>query len=151
MSLYVVDGYNVIRRVERLRKIERGGLEPGREALLMAVESFLARGGHEAIVVFDGSGQLNLSTGPLPRQESFAGVEVIYSRRRESADEVIVQLLQEIAQGKRWNAEGEAPEVIVVTDDLGIRDDSLLLGTNTLGSELFGVMLKMPGEEARHR
>ena len=52
---YVVDGYNVIRRVRRLRAIEQQhGLEQGREALLMALlESGVSSNGR-IVVVFDG-------------------------------------------------------------------------------------------------
>ena len=101
---YLVDAYNVIRRVDRLRHVEsRKGLEVGRDALVSEVLASGVLRRFKVVLVFDGSGE----GGPGP-----AGLHpklsIHYSRPPENADAAICRLL----------SGAERPErVTVVTAD----------------------------------
>lgn len=87
--MYVVDGYNAIRRVPRLAQAERGaGLEAGREALVAAIlASGVLRNGN-AIVVFDGASEASPSApSPHPR------LAIRFAAAPRTADDVIVELV----------------------------------------------------------
>ena len=91
MSLHlVIDGYNLIRQSSWLSLLDARDLEEGREALLQALAKYRRRRPqHKITVVFDGwqGGALRES------RDLCQGVNVIYSRRGERADEVIKRLL----------------------------------------------------------
>jgi predicted RNA-binding protein with PIN domain len=99
----IIDGYNLIRQSDSLRRFERLGLEKGREALIKRLAAYRKLKGHRITVVFDG-----WIGGPLreERQQS-EGVRIIYSRRGEKADEVI----------KKIARKGSGEELVVVTSD----------------------------------
>lgn len=83
----IIDGYNVLGLSGRLP----ARLEPAREELLRVVASYRYRTGHHVTVVFDGWQQGQ----PMEQREHRAGVEVIYSKRGEKADQVIQRLVRE--------------------------------------------------------
>lgn len=65
-----------------------GGLEAAREALLQRLAAYRHRKGHAITLVFDG-----WQGGLVAEHHEFqSGVEVIYSRRGERADQVIQRL-----------------------------------------------------------
>lgn len=85
----IIDGYNLL-------ALTRGsGASPysemARESLLRQLAGYRHRTGHALTVVFDGwqRGQL------LEGHDHRAGVQVIYSKRGEKADQVIERLAQE--------------------------------------------------------
>ena len=84
----IIDGYNLLARIGG-----SGGLqsERAREALLRDLAAYRQRKGHAVTVVFDGwqHGQ------PTEEREHRAGVQVIYSKRGERADQVIQRLARE--------------------------------------------------------
>jgi len=85
----IIDGYNL------LALTAGSGASPysemARESLLRLLAGYRHRKGHALTVVFDGwqRGQ------PLEGHEHRAGVQVIYSKRGEKADQVIERLAQE--------------------------------------------------------
>lgn len=98
----LIDGYNLIRQSEELRRFERMGLEAGRKHLIDRLSQFRKARGHSITVVFDG-----WDSGPLTEERSREGaITVIYSRRGEKADEVI----------KRMAAQGGKTLTIVTSD-----------------------------------
>ena len=81
---WLIDGYNVIRGSAELSARERESLLAGREALIrLLARAARARGDHFT-VVFDGAGG-----GGSAGQ---AGVRVIFSSARESADHVLARM-----------------------------------------------------------
>lgn len=98
----LIDGYNLIRQSEELRRFERTGLEAGRKHLIERLAKFKKSRGHSITVVFDG-----WESGPLSEERSREGsIAVIYSRRGEKADDVI----------KRMAAQGGKSLTIVTSD-----------------------------------
>ena len=85
----IIDGYNL------LALMGWSGASPdsemARESLLRLLAAYRHRKGHALTVVFDGwqRGQ------PIEGREHRSGVQVIYSRRGEKADQVIERLAQE--------------------------------------------------------
>ena len=83
----IIDGYNVLAGAGRFP----GDLESARDALLQELAAYRHRKSHAITVVFDGWQQGQ----PSERREHRAGVQVIYSRRGERADQVIQRLARE--------------------------------------------------------
>ena len=65
--------------------------EAARESLLRLLSAYRHRKGHALTVVFDGWQQGQ----PIEGREHRSGVQVIYSKRGEKADQVIERLAQE--------------------------------------------------------
>ncbi len=117
-DLLVVDGYNVMGASPRYQHLIDERTDPGhldtdpfvraREALVNDVAAF-AQGTYDAVVVFDGGGNLN------PEHPSYtqARVKVMFSATGESADTVIERLVTEARNNGR--------NVALVTEDNTIR------------------------------
>ena len=112
-----MDGYNVIRRIERFIQAEEKSLEDGRFALLIALEEYGAKTGFEITVVFD-AGSRPPDDADLGGRERFAGIDVVFSERGRSADFEIERLIERYSKERL-----EDPcDLILVTDDIGLRD-----------------------------
>ena len=83
----IIDGYNVLGRTST----GLNQLESAREVLLRDLATYRQRKSHAITVVFDGWQQGQLSEG----REHRAGIQVIYSKRGEKADQVIQRLARE--------------------------------------------------------
>lgn len=118
LDLLVVDGYNVMGATERYQGLVDEGHDAAhldtdpfvraREALVSDVAAF-AQGSYEAVVVFDGAGNLS----PERPAYKVAGVRVVFSRTGESADTVIEQLVTEARTSGR--------NVTLITEDNTVR------------------------------
>ncbi|MDD5168839.1 MAG: NYN domain-containing protein [Syntrophales bacterium] len=101
----IIDGYNLIRQSDSLRRFERSSLEEGRNALIRFIMPYRHRTQHRITVVFDG-----WKTGsPMEERDRDGSIDIIYSRRGRLADDVIKEL-----------AEKSGEEIIVVTSDRNI-------------------------------
>jgi predicted RNA-binding protein with PIN domain len=109
MSVHlIIDGYNLIRQSPWLSLLDARDLEAGREALLQVLSDYRRRRPqHKITVVFDGwqGGALRES------RDLCQGVGVIYSRRRERADEVIKRFLTR-----------EGRKMVMVSSDRELQD-----------------------------
>jgi len=83
----IIDGYNLLGG----SGIRSGHSESSRERLLHDLAAYRHRKRHSITVVFDGWQQGQ----PTEQREHRAGVQVIYSRRGERADQVIQRLARE--------------------------------------------------------
>jgi len=135
----IVDGYNLIRQSDTLRGYERQSLEAGRKALIRNLAQYKRLRGHRITVVFDGW----LGGSPREERDLAGGVEIIYSRLGEKADEVIKRLVA---------AAGE--EILVVTSDREIAAFAARRGKSSVDSPEFAALLdrlaaERPPEGAR--
>jgi predicted RNA-binding protein with PIN domain len=130
----IIDGYNLIRQSDSLRRFERLGLEKGREELIKRLASYRKLKGHRITVVFDG-----WIGGPL-REERLKeeGIHIIYSKRGEKADEVI----------KRIAKKGSGEELVVVTSDREIAGAVDRSGGVAIPSPEFETRMIVEGEAA---
>ena len=81
----IIDGYNLIRQSDFLRRFEKQSLEAGRQALLQQASLYRKKKGHRITVVFDGWE----NGSPFEERDRQGGITIVYSRRGEKADEVI--------------------------------------------------------------
>jgi predicted RNA-binding protein with PIN domain len=82
---WLVDGYNVIRQAPELADRERESLEAGRRALCRLLSTAARASGDRFTVVFDGNREGGAGGGG-------AGVHVVFSSARETADRVLARM-----------------------------------------------------------
>ena len=119
----IIDGYNLIRQSDSLRRVERLSLEAGRDELIRRVAAYRRSRGHRATVVFDG-----WMTGPAHEERHrWDGVNIVYSGRGETADEVI----RRMARAERGS------EFIVVSSDREVAAGAMKAGGVAISSPEF--------------
>ena len=123
----IVDGYNLIRQSDVLRLHERQGLEAGRKALVHLLAGYRRSRGHRITVVFDGW----LGGPPQEERDRETGIDIIYSRRGEKADEVIKRLARQ-----------HADETVVVTSDRPVMDAAVRAGVTAIASREFETRIR---------
>jgi predicted RNA-binding protein with PIN domain len=122
----IIDGYNLIRQSDALRRYERLSLEAGRNALIRSVSHYKQRRGHKVTIVFDG-----WQGGPVEEErDKLSGIDIIYSRKGEKADEVIKRMVQERSE-----------EIVVVTSDRDIADFVSRRGGTAISSQDFDELM----------
>lgn len=130
MRHIIVDGYNVIRADEHLQAVERGSLERARHVLVQNLGASPRLIRDRVIVVFDGRGGLRTTV----HSQHMGRVTMLYSAMGQTADEVIVEEAQRLAP---------LGEVIVVTNDIELRENCRAAGCTVTGSE--NLLAQMPG------
>ncbi|MEV0718646.1 NYN domain-containing protein, partial [Asanoa sp. NPDC050611] len=111
----VVDGYNVTKR-----GYGDMSLEQQRKRLITGLGGIAAQTGDEVTVVFDGAERVH-GLPPAPR-----GVRVLFSRKGETADELIRRLVR---------AEPAGRPVVVVSSDREVADGVRRHGAYPLGAD----------------
>jgi len=111
----VVDGYNVTKR-----GFGEVSLEQQRSRLVSGLGGLAAQTGAEVTVVFDGAERVH-GLPPAPR-----GVRVLFSRKGETADELIRRLVR---------AEPAGRPVVVISSDREVADGVRRHGAYPLGAE----------------
>ena len=111
----VVDGYNVTKR-----GYGEMSLEQQRNRLITGLGGIAAQTGDEVTVVFDGAERVH-GLPPAPR-----GVRVLFSRKGETADELIRRLVR---------AEPAGRPVVVVSSDREVADGVRRHGAYPLGAD----------------
>jgi predicted RNA-binding protein with PIN domain len=118
----IIDGYNLIRQSDRLRRAERSTLEEGRHSLIRFLTPYRERKGHRLTVVFDG-----WEGGSFQEErDREGGIDIIYSRKGEKADDLIKRM-----------AEKSGDELIVVTSDRDIGHFVERCGGTVVDSQTF--------------
>jgi len=131
----LVDGYNLIRQSDALRRRERQSLEDGREALIAFLAAYKKRKGHDITVVFDG-----WESGSAMEERDYSlGIHILYSRRGEKADEVI----------KRIAAHSDE-EIMVVSSDREIASFAQRRGRVVLSSPEFEAIINSAQNELKN-
>jgi hypothetical protein len=91
----IIDGYNLIRQSDSLRRLDARKLEQGRQGLLERLAAYAKVKGHAITVVFDGWG----GESPTSTDTRYKGVTVIYTGKGELADEWIKHRVEKIPYG----------------------------------------------------
>lgn len=118
----IIDGYNLLGRVRGLS----GDIEAARESLLQTLAAYRHRKNHPITVVFDGWQQGQ----PSEHREHRTGVEVMYSKRGERADQVIQRLAREYGG-----------DCAVVSSDREVARSAQVSGALVLGAQEFATKL----------
>ena len=135
--MFVVDGYNAIRRIERFRRVEtRSGLEAGRDALLTAILSSGILSSERVFVVFDGTREIIGATPSLHR-----ALTVRFSRAPENADRTILSYIE---------SQRRPEEVVLVSADEELAQSARRLGASVMAPESWNV-LRPPKPRVRAR
>jgi uncharacterized protein len=122
----IIDGYNVTRSSGFSDDYRTARLQSEREKFLVLVAGYKARTANRITVVFDAAKTDEL-TG---NRADFEGVEVVYTRGGQSADDLIKEYVENYAN---------PGNVLVVTSDKAIIAYVKALGGSTAGAEeLYG-------------
>ncbi|ADI02996.1 NYN domain-containing protein [Syntrophothermus lipocalidus] len=105
-TVLLVDGYSIINSWPELSRLKSDNLQRAREKLVELMINYAGFTGRQVVIVFDA----HQVKGAVGSRETFNGVEVLFSREGETADEVIERLVGDYA------AE-EEQEVYVATSD----------------------------------
>jgi uncharacterized protein len=122
----IVDGYNLIRQSDSLRRHEKQSLEAGRRALISQLSEYKREKGHKITVVFDG-----WDTGSAQEErDRQRNINIIYSRHGEKADDVIKSL-----------ADNSSEETIIISSDREIASYVTRRGKNAISSIEFETLM----------
>ena len=122
----IVDGYSVLHAWPQLRKLGGRSLEQRRAALVRVLERYGDHAGRRVTVVFDG-----YAAKHKPElTERPGGVEVVFSPKGKTADEVIERTVAQT---------GHRAGITVVTSDNVERQIVETLGAMTVSAEMFEV------------
>lgn len=92
----IVDGYNFINADEQLKAALGAGLESARYALNALLSEYTSFSGERGIVVYDATNGTSIGR----RMERYAGIEVVFTKRHETADAYIERLVHDLMQDK---------------------------------------------------
>jgi len=118
----IIDGYNLIHRVEELRAVALQSLEEARRRLVFKLQGFLRGKKLRATIVFDGE-----HVGH-PSRKMMDTIEIIYTLPPQKADDVIRRIVQKSTNRRN---------ITVVSSDNPVKDYARTLGANTMRSEEF--------------
>ena len=124
--LIIIDGYNLIKQSDNLRRYERKSLEAGRKALITRLVEYEKKRAHQITVVFDGGKSDWFDEG----RDKEGNINIIYSRHGERADDVI----------KRIAAQAIG-DIMVVSSDREISSFITQLGKTPLSSPEFETIM----------
>ena len=137
MITLVLDGYNVIHGVKELeRRLDRS-LEAARAALIDVCQAYKARRGDvgRVYVVFDG----DEAHGDLPQPDR-GGVTVLFTSRKEEADDRIIGLIRADAGKSRF---------VIVSDDNYVFNNARAQGARVMAVAEFYAQSKPPAGATR--
>jgi uncharacterized protein len=109
----VIDGYNFMKRTERPDVGLSGDLEGQRRKVLDRLARLRSQSGGRMTVVFDAYNSFSLGR----QRENHKGIDVVFSREKETADAVIIGWIREKRAG-----------MVVVTSDRAILDEAKRCG-----------------------
>ncbi len=128
----IIDGYNLLAVFGGTGSAI--GSEEARDDLLARLAAYRQQRGHALTIVFDA---WQRGTGAEHR-EFRSGLEVIYSRRGERADQVIQRLAMDHGR-----------DCAVVSSDREVSDFARSQGAFTIGSREFAARLHLPSQARR--
>ncbi len=129
-KILLVDGYNVINRIPKMKTSLNGGLENARNRLALQISIWgQTHPAFECVIVFDGIPQYLGS----PNQ-GLSGIRCIYSQTSHGGDEEIIRFVKDFRERKS--------DITVVSDDNNVRNNCHALGAAVQPSSY--IMIAMP-------
>lgn len=93
----VLDGYNVINGWPQLRKLAEQNLEEARIELIEKMAEYQSYKGLHVIIVFDA----HLVKGTMEKNDTIKGVEVVFTKEKETADSYIEKFILQLSKRQR--------------------------------------------------
>jgi hypothetical protein len=118
----IVDGYNLIRQSHALSRLDRRDIALGREALIAGLAAYRTIKPHRITVVFDGVD----APGGATARDVQRGVQIVFSRRGETADTVIARMVRQ-----------EREKALVVSSDAAVARAALSCGAAAIDAPEF--------------
>jgi predicted RNA-binding protein with PIN domain len=128
-DLLIIDGYNFIFNFFKAGKISSSQIEEIKEKLITDLSAYNSQKDYEIIVVFDAHKGSNIERS----SDTHDDIEVVHSRKGETADSVIEELVSKWSPDRR---------IVVVTSDYS--QQKVVFGKNTTrrSSREFGIELE---------
>ena len=126
----IIDGYNLIRQSPDLSRLDHRDLQAGREALIDLLAGYKKTKAHKITVVFDGT----RAPGFTLERDRYRGIAVVFSRRGETADNVIKNMAAREREG-----------ALVVSSDRDITAFAQSRGAAIIASPAFEQKLMLAG------
>jgi predicted RNA-binding protein with PIN domain len=123
-----LDGYNFIKQSPELRRLEQIELQKAREGLIDQLAQYKRLKGHAITVVFDGWQQARMAGHP----ERSRGIEVVFSKAGEKADDVLKRLAAEKKGG-----------ILIVTSDQEVASFAERKGSHVVSAADFAAKMEM--------
>jgi predicted RNA-binding protein with PIN domain len=92
----LVDGFNLIRRDTQLSEAERKNFYGAQELLVQRLAQYRRGTHHRVTLVFDGTASPN----PFRHRTEKSGIDVVFSARGETADDVIKEMIADAGPGQ---------------------------------------------------
>ncbi len=124
----VIDGYNLIRQVSSLQRLEGRSLAAGRDALIAKLKAYRKVKPLKITVVFDGASELS----EFADAYNEGGIAIAYSPSSKSADDVIKEFVDRLKS-----------RAIIVSSDRSILNHAKLNGAAVIDSVTFYGKLQM--------
>ena len=105
----LIDGYNLLKRSSVAALFDASDVDSARAYLLERLFEYKKEKGLRISIVFDAPGGFSLAR----TKENYKGIEVVYSKQGESADQVIIEVIRKRLSG-----------LVVVTSDRAILDEA---------------------------
>lgn len=132
----LIDGYNVMKRTGAGSLVLPSDTEVARPYFLERLASYSREKGIRITVVFDAPGSISFNR----LRERFRGVEVVYSARGETADEVIIEVLRKRQAG-----------IILVSSDRALIDEAKKNNAAFITPDRLAAALEGGGETEEER
>lgn len=130
MAHIVIDGYNYVMRTAGSQIQSGASMDLVRRSALDKISRYKRHTGAKVTVVFDAYN----SYSPDRHRENHLGIEVVYSREKETADDVIIG----------WIRRGD-PNMVVVTSDRAIIDEAKRSGVAFVTPDRMEEMISYAG------
>ncbi|WHH61417.1 NYN domain-containing protein [Petroclostridium sp. X23] len=138
MEYLIIDGYNIINAWPELAKLARDNLENARWKLLEILADYQGYKKNKVIVVFDA----HLVKGSIEKKDIYAGVDVVYTKENETADNYIEKLVHDI---------GRSETVRVATSDFLEQTIILSKGATRLSANELKEEVKVSHKDMDHK
>jgi predicted RNA-binding protein with PIN domain len=113
MHHLIIDGYNYLNRIRSSPLSDGSNLDALRRSFLDRLVGYKKQKGAKITVVFDAYKNYSLSR----QKEAYKGIDVVYSKENETADDVIIEWIRERRAG-----------IIIVSSDRAIIDEAKRFG-----------------------
>jgi len=138
MQKIIVDGYNVIHADPELKRAVRSDLKAARRDLVQRLAGYLESKNVRLTVVFDGHGGMTDVDVEIPGR-----LQLLYSAAGHTADELILQILEESNNPREY--------VVVTSDMADIGRAARSMGAEVLPSpEFLSRIRPVPGDAGGH-